>query len=136
MFSGDFFDSKKNDDVKWEMYSLLNLLYYEIHKKFVKISLAPSKLCLSSFGGKLSINEYRESFEKNISYKVKFPPTISIIPIIEEDNMSNININKDNFIPIDKDRILKANKEFKLQRSRPISNYKNTLENCMNITFK
>ena len=43
--------------------------------------------------------------------------------------------NKNNFIPIDKNRLLKANQEFKLQRSKPVFNYKNTLDNCMNISI-
>ena len=129
------FDSNKNNDTKWELYSLLNLLYFNVYNTFTKIKLAPSKLCLSTFGGYLSINEYRSKFNQDIIYNIKFPPTVSVIPVIEEENTANLNIyDKNNFISVDKDRLLKANQEFKLQRSKPIFNYKNTLDNCMNIT--
>ena len=128
------FNSKKNDDIKWEIFSLLNLFYYKIYNEFTEIKLAPSKLCLNKFGGCFSIEEYRNTFDKNILYNIKVPPTVSVIPIIEEEDISNLKIyDKNNFIPIDKNRLLKANQEFKLQRNKPIYNYKNTLDNCMNI---
>ena len=39
------------------------------------------------------------------------------------------------YIPVDKNRIIKANNELKLKRNTPINNNKNTLDNCMNIKF-
>ena len=135
--SSYIFDSNKNDDTKWELFSLLNLVYFKIYDKFKNIEPAPSKLCLSKFGGCLSIKEYRNNFNNNNMYELKFPPTISIIPVIEEININKLKIydNKNDFIPVDKTRMMKANTEFKLKRTKPISNFKNTLDNCMNITI-
>ena len=56
---------------------------------------------------------------------------LPVIPVIEEVNMKKIQINN-NFIPVDKTRILKANQELRLKRNEPLTN-KNTLDNCMNI---
>ena len=39
------------------------------------------------------------------------------------------------FIPVDKNRIKKANTELKLKRSKPSNINKNTLDQCMNINI-
>jgi hypothetical protein len=126
-------------NTKWEYFSLLNLLYYKVYNKSTEISLAPSKLSLKKFGGCLDIDEYRDKLNKDNIYLLKFPPSISIIPIIEEINENKYNIknmNKtNNFIPLDTNRIKNANKELKLKRSKPLTNSKNTLDSCMNINI-
>lgn len=125
-----------NDSNVWERYSLLNYLYSIItDNKNLKIKLAPSKLCLSIFGGNLSIEEFRKCNEDNsLNYKVVFPPMISVIPTCEEIKKDVLKTNKSMFIPIDKDRIIKVNNDLRLKRKNPISN-KNTLENCMKLTY-
>ena len=124
---------------KWECFALLNLLYYKIYNKMNEISLAPSKLCLKKFGGCMEIDEFRDKLNNNNIYLLKFPPAISIIPVIEEINENKYNINNmnktNNFIPLDTNRIKKANKELKLKRSKPLTNSKNTLDSCMNINI-
>ena len=126
------FNSEEFAEKKWESYSLLNLLYKEVYGEFIKILPAPSKLCLIKFGGKIPIEKYREELlQGNNIYLVKFPPVSSIIPVMEEVNLKKIQL-KNNFIPVDKDRILKANQELRLKRSKPVNN-KNTLDNCINI---
>ena len=104
-----------------------------------EISLAPSKLCLKKFGGCMEIDEFRDKLNNNNIYLLKFPPAISIIPVIEEINENKYNINNmnktNNFIPLDTNRIKKANKELKLKRSKPLTNSKNTLDSCMNINI-
>jgi hypothetical protein len=132
------FDNDHIFYTKWEKYSLLNFLYYKVYDKIEEIMLAPSKLSLTKFGGCLTIEEYRDKNKLNDKiYELKFPPTISIIPVIEEmtDKKLEIKQKKKNFIPVDKTRIKKANQEFKLKRTKPINNNKNTLNNCMNITI-
>lgn len=126
------FNSEEFAEKKWESYSLLNLLYKEVCGEFTKILPAPSKLCIIKFGGKIPIEKYREDLlQGNNIYLVKFPPVSSIIPVMEEVNLKKIQL-KNNFIPVDKDRILKANQELRLKRSKPVNN-KNTLDNCINI---
>ena len=50
---------------------------------------------------------------------------------MEEINFNQIK-SQNNFIPIDKERISKANKDLKLKRMNPI-NSRNTLGNCLNL---
>ena len=126
------FESAQFKDTLWEVYSLLNLFYYKVFNKIKKIYPAPSKLCLQKFGGKMTYEEFKKKNEDSESiYLIKFPPIISVIPVIEEVNLKKIQTNH-NFIPVDKNRIMKANQELRLKRSKPINN-KNTLDNCMNI---
>jgi len=118
----------------WESYALLNLLCYKIYGEHKNIYPAPSKMCLENFGGRMTIDEYRlNNIEKESLYAIKFPPTISIIPVMEEINMKKLQI-QSKYIPVDKSRIMKANQELRLKRSKPINN-KNTLDSCMNITI-
>jgi hypothetical protein len=129
-----------NLNTKWEYFSLLNLLYYKVYGKLEEITLSPSKLCLKKFGGSLDIADYRIKSNTDNLYILKFPPTISIIPIIEEINKNKHNItnmvkSSTNFIPLDTNRIKKANTDFKLKRTKPLTNKKNTLDSCMNINI-
>lgn len=129
------FDSNDTDNVIWERYSLLNYLYSIIEENSnLKIKLAPPRLSLSIFGGYLSINEFRDSFELNKNYKLIFPPMIPIIPSIEENNKDVLKKKESFYVPIDKDRIKQVNNDLRLRRKKPISN-KNTLENCMRLKY-
>ena len=58
----------------------------------------------------------------------------SIIPIMEEINTSSLKY-KNKYIPVDKDRIRKANNELRLKRSKPVSEHKNTLDSCMSLKY-
>ena len=116
----------------WEYYSLLNLLYLKVYGKIENILPAPDKICLKKFGGEMTIEKYRQKLNNINLYNIKFPPTISVIPVMEESNI-NHPINNE-FIPIDTKRISKAlenhSNELRLKRNKPI-NKKNTLDNCM-----
>ena len=125
-----------NDNNVWERYSLLNYLYSIItENNDLKIKLAPSRLCLSIFGGNLNIEEFRKcNDEYSLNYKVIFPPMISVIPSMEEIKKDVLKTNKSLYIPIDKERIKKVNNDLRLKRRNPISN-RNTLENCMKLKY-
>ena len=130
------YNFEMNDTNIWERYSLLNHLYSILtENKDLKIKLAPSRLCLSIFGGNLSIEEFRKCNEDySLNYKVVFPPMVSIIPSMEEIKRDVLKNNKSTYIPIDKDRILRVNNDLRLKRKNPITN-RNTLENCMKLTY-
>ena len=49
------FDDKKFVNDCWDKYSMLNYLYSD----GTPIKIAPPKLCLKSFGGRLNIEEFR-----------------------------------------------------------------------------
>ena len=130
------FDSRADDKDMWERYSLLNHLYSIIYNiSELTIKLAPPKLSLKIFGGKLTIEEFRDcntDYLKN--YKIVLPPMVSIIPCLEEIRKDSLHKKNTQYIPIDKLRIQKVNNDLRLKRSKPISN-RNTLENCMRLKY-
>jgi len=129
------YNFSKNDNDKWERYTLLNLMYKKIYNtKFIKISLAPPREILKIFGGYLSIEEFRENTLKNEkTFTVIKPPLISIISKIEE-NVSNSAKNIKNNYPLTNETILnKTHNNLKLKRSKPVTNPNNTLQSFMDL---
>ena len=118
-----------SNNEKWEQYSLLNMLY----KDKTDIKLAVNKLCLKKFGGRFSIEHYRENNSNYAKdYKLIIPPMISIIPFIEE-------ISNNDYVELDipqiKDKFNKLSDELKLKRSKPLPESLNTLDTCMNLKY-
>ena len=117
-----------NDSDQWERYSLINELYSKDANKCIKIS--PSKFLLNEYGGVFSINEFRKNNINNKDYKICLPPVVSQIPTLQE---VEYNLNGD-IIPLNKNKILHANNEFRLKREKPILD-NNTLDNIMNLKY-
>jgi hypothetical protein len=126
----------------WERYSLLNMLYRRIYEnKHYKIKLAPPRQTLKIFGGHLSIDEYRASFNNQTHcYRIIMPPMVSIIPVqelssIDKGFTSKPNDKKDirdsDLISIDS--INQSTNGLRLKRNKPFVATKNTLEKCMNL---
>lgn len=133
--SWNFNSDKKNDDI-WESYSLLNLLYRKsLDNKYLKIKFAPPRECLKKFGGLLTIDEFRKSNDYyNKKIKSVCYPIITLIPQMEEIFM-NITDKNNSYIPIDINRVKKANNDLKLRRNKPVNEPSNTLENCMKLKY-
>ena len=94
--------------------------------------MAPSKLCLKKYGGRLSVEEYRNICTKfNKSYKLLLPPRYPL-SMIEEINLNDDSNNIDMYL-LNKDQINKANEEYRLKRNKPLPDSKNTLESCMQL---
>ncbi len=126
----------KKDDLTWERYSLLNLLYSKIFDVTnVRIKLAPPRETLNIFGGSYSIDEFRKycSNAYHKKYNILEPPMISIISQIEEITIEKNNKNLKKFIPLDTQRVTNANENLKLKRKSNINMGANTLENCMGL---
>lgn len=72
----------------WEILSIINLYNHKIYNNFQPIEMAPSKLVLKRFGGKLTIEDYRT--KKDI-YNIQLPPILPInhINTIYEKKQSN-----------------------------------------------
>jgi hypothetical protein len=121
------FDLNGDSNV-WERYSLLNHMYNNNEPIFI----ANSKLLLKRFGGRYHIDEYRDINRTKKKYNVVFPPVISVIPTIEEINYDLLD---DKTFTIDKNNIKKATDEYKLKRSKPLPDFKNTLEASMNLKY-
>ena len=116
------------DSNAFERYSLLNYIYNNNHPIFI----ANSKLILKQWGGKYTIEQYRE-FNKNLKrINVELYPFIASIPTVEETSY-DLDINKP--VNIDKNKLKKATNDYRLKRSKPLPDFKNTLESCMNLKF-
>ena len=135
------FNDLQDTDMRWERYSLLNLMYKKNNTNSnLKIKLAPPRQCLNMFGGPLSIQQFRDTLENyNKTYVLNFPPMVSINIQQEQINLELNNYNNKDlslFIPVDQERVSEANENLKLKRKKPVSEAKNTLETCMNLQFK
>ena len=130
------FESGADDKDMWERYSLLNHLYSQIYDTpDLTIKLAPPRQSLKIFGGKLTIDEFRDcnvDYLKN--YKIVLPPMVSIIPSLEEIKKDSLKKSDTYYAPLDKERIRRVNNDLRLKRSKPIQN-RNTLENCMRLKY-
>jgi len=74
-----------NDIITSKRISLINLLYYKTYTEFNNIIPAPHWITLEEYGGKLSINEFRENSINNTKdYLVLHPPIVSRQMQIEE----------------------------------------------------
>ena len=120
-----------NDSEKSESYSLLNFIYREGINDGIQV--APSKLCLKKFGGRLSIEQYRNNLRTSSkNYKVIIPPLTSIIPNIEETNISKT-INDIGTSFLTNSIVSKSGELLRLKRQKPLPDSNNTLEACMNL---
>lgn len=121
-----------NDQLTWKRCSLLNLLYYQTYMEYKEITPAPSWLILQEYGGKLTIDEFRNNFVYNTKeYTVLHPPLISRQMQIEESYRINetkhVSINNLNRLYMDNDI------DLQLKRTKPIMNTLMNLENTMGL---
>ena len=120
-----------NDCEKTESYSLLNYIYNEEQSDGIKF--APSKLSLKRFGGRLTIEQYRNNLRSlNKDYNIIIPPLTSIIPNIEETNISKNLTNISSGI-LNDSIVSKTGELLRLKRMKPLPDSNNTLEACMNL---
>jgi len=125
------FDSNNSSDEKWERYNLINLLSREIgHKRKVKI--APDRLTLKMFGGYMDIEEFRKFAETSKVLNINFPPMMTLTQQIEELNECDVS-SEYKYIPLDIERINKYKEKLTLRRSKPVKDFKNTLDSMMNL---
>ena len=107
-------DELKNYDFS-EIFSLINLYSNIIYNKKDKINLAPNKLLLKIFGGKLTIEEYRSNNVSN--YDIRIPPILPIKHLVNEYETNQI-----------------TNKNMlKLYRKTPLLSDKESITSAMNL---
>ena len=107
------------NDRFFEISPLVNLYNNVINNSIESITMAPNKLLLKIFGGKLNIEEYRSKFKINDLYDIKLPP---ILPIKHIDDIYEVNNNTH-----------KGN--LKLFRKKELMSEKKSISNSMNLIF-
>jgi len=121
-------------DEVWERYNLINLLSRKMgHAN--KIKTAPNRLALKMFGGHMEIEEFRQFSETSKVLSVNFPPMTTLTQQIEELNECDIN-SEYRYIPIDHERINKYKEKLTLRRTKPVTDYKHTLDHMMNLKIQ
>jgi hypothetical protein len=103
-----------------EIYSLINLYSNIIFNETRKIEIAPSRLILKSFGGILTIDEYRKNFQNKDNYDIRIPPILPIKHIVNKYEVNNP-INQNNF---------------KLYRKKPLPSEKKSITSSMNLIIE
>tara|TARA_Y100001958_G_C21248619_1_gene581663 strand:- start:19905 stop:20570 length:666 start_codon:yes stop_codon:yes gene_type:complete len=99
-----------------EIFSLINLYSNIMLDKKDKIEMAPNRLLLESFGGNLTIDEYRS---KNVlNYEIRIPPILPINHIVNKYETNQKTNNKD-FL--------------KLYRKKPVQSDKKNITTSMNL---
>jgi hypothetical protein len=126
------FSNEKNSNSLWEKYSTLHLLKNKLlnnnDSNFIKP--APPRESLKSFGGYLTINEFRNNSDK--LYNIVSPPVIILCPQIDESSYNNeIKTSNKKFIPVDQNKMNKADQSFRLKRNKPLPNHRMSLENLL-----
>jgi hypothetical protein len=114
------YDNLKYKNV-WELFSIINLYNKKFNKNMKPVKMAQSKLLLQKFGGHLTIEEYRENFNKNELYTIQLPPIIPINHISETYELNNNNNHN--------------NHNYKLYRKKKQDNKKN-IKNTMELEIK
>ena len=93
-------------------------------------------MTLRKFGGNLSIDEYRSvNINYYKDYKITLPPMLSVIPTMEEKNINNDSVKEQKYVPLDGEKIKTADAQLRLKRNKPLPDFKNTLENCMQLRY-
>ena len=116
------------DSNAFERYSLMNYIYNDNQPIFI----ANSKLILKQWGGKYTIEQYREFNTTLKRVNVELYPFIASIPTVEETSY-DLDINVP--VNIDKNKLKKVANDYRLRRTKPLPDFKNTLESCMNLKF-
>jgi hypothetical protein len=107
---------EKYNNKIYEIMPIINMYNNIKYDKHDKINMAPDKLVLIKFGGKLTIDEYRKNF--NSIYYINTP---IIIPVSNNIYNYEFKYNNNNI------------KDLKLYRKKELTNEKNSIFNKMNL---
>jgi hypothetical protein len=118
-------------------YSLINALSERLGMDRV-VSPAPDRLALAIFGGHMSIEEFRSynggGGARDRHIVVSCPPMLSVTQQVEE--ISNNDLSSEyRYIPLDRSRVLRYQEKLRLNRTKPLSNFCNTLDHSMRLKY-
>ena len=130
------FSSRETPDEIHERYALVNMLSTHLggHSHGQRVRPAPDRACLAMFGGHLTIQEFRANAIGNRAILMNPPPMVSMVQQVEELNESELR-SEYKFIPMDVDRVSKYQEKIRLRRTKPLVNFKNTLDCTMNLKY-
>lgn len=114
-------------------YSLINSLACRIGLGLGRVVRpAPCRLALDIFGGHMSIDDFRAFTQSSRHIIVNSPPMMAVSQQVEEMNVSDLR-SEYKYIPLDTDRVVRFQEKIRLKRSKPVVNFKNTLDHAMRV---
>lgn len=114
-------------------YSLINSLAYRMGVGLGRVVRpAPSRLALSIFGGHMGIDEFRMFTLSARHVIVNSPPMIAVTQQVEEVNDTDLR-SEYKYVPLDQERVVRFQEKIRLKRSKPVVNFKNTLDHAMRV---
>lgn len=133
------FDSNRDsEDECMTRYGLLNALSAKLGCGRI-VKPAPSRLSLSMYGGHMSIDEFR-SYGSHLSEGVQrqiiinCPPMQSLTQQVEDVAETDM-MSEYRYVPLDNDRVQRYQEKVRLQRTKPLSDMKNTLDRTMKLKY-
>jgi len=148
-------DTSCSADEMWSRYSLINMLAARLRdaeeeegvvdgnegmrprppsSRNCIVKQAPHRLSLSIFGGGLSIDEFRSSFQRGRRTLLHAPPMVSTCQQVEEITDGDV-YSVNHFIPVDTERIDRYQEQMRLKRNKPLAGSKKNIIKMMNIQF-
>jgi hypothetical protein len=130
------FDMRQDSHTRWEQLALLHRLYSNSCQG--KIHPAPPRICLSLFGGSLSIQDYRSLIHSHkVRVDIHLPPMVSILATMDTKPIDfyDTSLTK-NVTETVKERLQKAEEVLRLRRTKPLKAWESTLDACINLKIK
>ena len=150
----NFSSNRDSVDECLNRYSLINALSAAIGLGRV-VRPAPDRLSLAIFGGHLDVDKFRafgsdavcpagnvqqqqhQQQQRSTAAKqliVNSPPMQSLTQQVEEVNSSDLS-SEYRYIPLDSDRVSRYQEKIRLMRTKPLINFKNTLDHTMKLKY-
>ena len=132
-------DERDDSHVKWEKISLLHRIYGpSVAPGGGRIYPAPARMTLGMFGGTLGIDAYRKTVrEGKVRLDIHLPPMISILATMDTKPIDFYETTIPNsFVPLNGERVVKAEEGLRLKRSKPLKDRESTLDAVMNLQIR
>lgn len=133
----NFASTRESVDECMNRYSLLNALAARLGYGRSVVKPAPDRLALSIFGGHMSIDEFRGFVEQTAGQRqivVNCPPMQSITQQVEEIGDADLS-SEFRYVPLDSERVSRYQEKVRIQRTKPLVNFKNTLDHTMKLKY-
>jgi hypothetical protein len=130
------FDMRQDSHTRWEQFALLHRIYGEACHG--TIYPAPTRNCLTLFGGSLTIQEYRALiYSHKVRVDIHLPPMVSILATMDTKPIDfyDASLTK-NVTETVKERLQKAEEVLRLRRTKPLKAFESTLDACLNLKIK
>lgn len=140
----NFSAARESVDECLNRYSMINALSVRMgHSRVVRP--APDRLALAIFGGHMGIDEFRAHATQVLTSTpggerpqrqvvVNCPPMQSVTQQVEE--VSDADLSSEyRYIPIDTERVNRYQEKVRLMRTKPLVNFKNTLDHSMKLKY-